>query len=130
MKGKLNMFHPDELKYTKDHAWVLIEDDTVKIGITDFAQDQLGDILFVDLPEVGDTFEARETFTEVESAKTASEVPCPVSGEVIAVNEDLDEDPELINEDPYANWIIQLALEDESELYELLSADEYEALIE
>ena len=130
MKGKLIMIHPDELKYTKDHAWVLAEEDTVKIGITDFAQSQLGDILFVDLPEVGDTFEAGETFTEVESAKTASEVPCPVSGEVIAVNEDLDEDPELINEDPYANWIIQLALEDESEPYDLLSADEYEALIE
>lgn len=124
------MNHPDELKYTKDHAWVLAEDGTAKIGITDYAQEQLGDILYVDLPEVGDTFEAGETLTEVESSKTSSEVPSPVSGEVIAVNEELDDSPENVNEDPYENWIVQLKLEDESELDDLLSADEYESGLE
>lgn len=124
------MNHPDELLYTADHAWVLIEGDTAKIGITDYAQDQLGDILFVDLPAVGDTVGIGETLFEVESAKTASEVPSPLSGEISAVNEELDDSPELINEDPYVNWIVQLLFEDDSEVGDLISADEYEAQIE
>lgn len=124
------MNHPDELKYTREHAWVLVEGDTAKIGITDFAQDQLGEILYVDLPEIGDTFGAGDTLTEVESSKTSSEVPSPVSGEVIAVNEELDDSPEAVNEDPYANWIVQLKLDDETELENLLTAADYEAGIE
>ena len=124
------MNHPDELFYTPGHAWVLKEGETVKIGITDYAQNQLGEILFVDLPEEGDIFDAGETFTEVESAKTASEVPCPLSGEITAANEELDDSPELINEDPYANWIVILKPADESEFDSLITADEYEALID
>lgn len=124
------MNHPAELKYTRDHAWVLAEDGLAKIGITDFAQDSLGDILYVDLPEIGDTIAAGETLTEVESSKTSSEVPSPVSGEIVAVNEELDDSPELVNEDPYSNWIVQIKLDDESELDDLISAQEYEAGIE
>lgn len=124
------MNHPAELKYTRDHAWVLAEDGVAKIGITDYAQDSLGDILYVDLLEVGESISAGETLTEVESSKTASEVPSPVSGEIVAVNEELDDSPELINEDPYANWIIQIKLDDESELDDLITAAEYEAGLE
>ena len=124
------MNHPSELKYSRDHAWVLVEDGVAKIGITDFAQDSLGDILYVDLLEVGDSISAGETLTEVESSKTSSEVPSPVSGEIVAVNEELDDSPELVNEDPYANWIIQVKLDDESELDELITAEEYEAGLE
>ena len=124
------MNHPAELKYTRDHAWVLAEDGLAKIGITDFAQDSLGDILYVDLPEIGDTIAAGETLTEVESSKTSSEVPSPVSGEIVAVNEELDDSPELVNEDPYSNWIVQIKLDDESELDDLISTQEYEAGIE
>ena len=121
------MNFPAELKYTKEHAWVKVEGDTAKIGITDFAQDQLGDILFVDLPEVGDSVSAGTVFTEVESSKTSSEVPSPVSGEFVAVNDELDDSPEAINEDAYAAWIIEVKLSDASELDELLSASDYEA---
>ena len=124
------MNHPEELKYTRDHAWVLVEDGVAKIGITDFAQDSLGDILYVDLLEVGETISAGETLTEVESSKTSSEVPSPVTGEIVAVNEELDDSPELVNEDPYANWIIQIKLDDESELDDLITAAEYEAGLE
>ena len=124
------MNHPSELKYTADHAWVLVEDGVAKIGITDYAQDSLGDILYVDLLEVGESISAGDTLTEVESSKTSSEVPSPVSGEIVAVNEELDDSPELINEDPYANWIIQIKLSDESELDDLISAADYEAGLE
>jgi glycine cleavage system H protein len=121
---------PAELKYTKEHVWVKVEGDTVKLGITDFAQDQLGDILFVDLPEEDGEVTAGEVFTEVESSKTNSEVPSPVTGSVVAVNEELDDSPELINEDPYANWIVEVKLSDASELDDLLSAADYEAGLE
>ena len=96
------MTFPAELKYTSEHVWVKVEGDTAKLGITEFAQDQLGDILFVDLPEAGATFSAGDVFTEIESSKTASEVPIPVSGEIVAVNEELDDSPENINEDASA----------------------------
>jgi glycine cleavage system H protein len=121
---------PAELKYTKEHVWVKVEGDTVKMGITDFAQDQLGDILFVDLPEEDGEVTAGEVFTEVESSKTNSEVPSPVTGSVVAVNEELDDSPELINEDAYANWIVEVKLSDASELDALLSAADYEAGLE
>ena len=91
---------PAELKYTKEHVWVKVEGDTAKMGITDFAQDQLGDILFVDLPEEDSEVIAGEVFTEVESSKTNSEVPSPIIGSVVAVNEALDDEPEAINEEP------------------------------
>ncbi len=117
---------PAELKYSKEHVWVKSEGDTVKLGITDFAQDQLGDILFVDLPEVGGSVSAGNVFTEVESSKTASEVPSPVSGEIVAVNEALDDSPEAINENAYDAWIIEVKLSDPAELEGLLSAADYE----
>ena len=117
---------PAELKYSKEHVWVKSEGDTVKLGITDFAQDQLGDILFVDLPEVGGSVSAGNVFTEVESSKTASEVPSPVSGEIVAVNEALDDSPEAINENAYDAWIIEVKLNDPAELEGLLSAADYE----
>lgn len=117
----------ENLKYTKEHVWVLKDGDTVKIGITDYAQDQLGDILFVDLPGVGDTVTAGETFTEVESSKTATEVASPVSGEVVAVNQDLDDSPENINEDAFAAWIVEIKTDDD--LADLMSAEDYKALV-
>lgn len=122
------MNFPANAKYTKDHVWVKVDGDTAKIGITDYAQDQLGDILFVDLPEVGDSLEKGENFTEVESSKTASEVPAPISGEVTAVNELLDDEPEAINEDAFEAWIVEVKIEDASELDDLLDAAAYEAI--
>lgn len=119
------MGYPADLKYTKEHVWAKVEGDTVKLGITDFAQEQLGDILFVDLPEVGTEFSEGDVFTEVESSKTTSEVPIPVSGEVVAVNEDLDDSPENINEDAYASWIV--AIKTDASIDGLLSAADYEA---
>ncbi|MCR4772536.1 MAG: glycine cleavage system protein GcvH [Oscillospiraceae bacterium] len=124
------MNHPSDLKYTAEHVWVKAEGSTAKLGITDYAQDQLGDILYVDLPDVDREFAAGDIFTEVESAKTTSEVPCPVSGKVTAVNEDLDDSPEAINDDAYAAWIIEIELSDPSELDALISASEYEAGLE
>ena len=121
------MAFPTELKYTKEHAWVKVEGDTVKIGITDYAQEQLGDILYVDIPETDAEIEAGDILTEVESSKTTSEVPAPVSGTIVAVNEELDDSPENINDDAYAAWIVEIQLSDESQLEDLLSAEEYEA---
>ena len=124
------MNFPTDVKYTKDHVWVQVDGDTAKIGITDYAQDQLGDILFVDLPEEGDTLTAGEVFTEVESSKTASEVPAPVSGEIIAVNADLDDEPEAINDDAFAAWIVEVKLDDASEPDSLMDAAAYQAICE
>jgi glycine cleavage system H protein len=119
------MTYPENLKYTKEHLWVKKDGDTVKIGITDYAQDQLGDILFVDLPSPGDKITAGDTFTEVESSKTASELPAPVSGEIVAVNDELDDSPEKINEGAYDAWIVEVKTDDD--LSGLLSAADYQA---
>ena len=119
-----------DYKYNQGHAWALIEGGTAKFGITPYAAEQLGDIVYVDLPTVGDTVSAGDTFTEVESSKTSSEVPAPLSGEIIAVNEELDDDPENINEDAYANWIIEIKLDDPSEADALLDADAYDEICE
>ena len=124
------MSFPADLKYTSEHVWVKVEGDTAKLGITEFAQDQLGDILFVDLPEVGATFSAGDVFTEIESSKTASEVPMPVGGEIVAVNEELDDSPENINEDAYAAWIVEVKMSDASELDALITAEAYEGGLE
>jgi len=118
------------LKFNKEHAWVLVEGDTAKIGITPYAAEQLGDIVYVDLPSEGDTITADDVFTEVESSKTSSEVPAPISGEIIAVNEALDDEPEAINDDAFAAWIIEVKLDDESELDALLDQDAYDAICE
>lgn len=121
---------PKELKYSEEHEWVKVEGNQVRIGITDFAQSELGDIVFVELPEVGDDIEADEPFGSVESVKTVSELYAPLSGKVVAVNEDLDDSPELVNESPYEKaWMITIELSDESELDKLMTAEQYEAMI-
>ena len=119
------MNHPSDLKYTKSHEWLRMEGDIAVVGITDYAQDALGDVVFVNLPQEGDETAAGESFGDVESVKAVSELICPVSGTVCAVNEDLLDAPELLNQDPYAAWIIKV--ENVSETEELLDADEYEA---
>lgn len=118
---------PKELKYTDEHVWVKEEGDNIRIGITEHAQDELGDIVFVELPEEGDELETEETFGSVESVKTVSELYAPVSGEVVEVNEELEDSPELVNESPYEKgWMAVLKVSDKSELEKLLSADEYQ----
>ena len=120
MKEIQELHLPEELKYTQDHEWVQ-GTETARIGITDFAQDQLGDIVFVELPEVGTQFEAGDVFSTVESVKAVSEVYTPVSGEVVAVNEALEENPELVNQDPYGQgWIVDLKVGNSSELNGLM----------
>lgn len=119
------MNHPSDLKYTKSHEWLRMEGDVAVVGITDYAQDALGDVVFVNLPQEGDETAAGESFGDVESVKAVSELICPVSGTVCAVNEDLLDAPELLNQDPYAAWIIKV--ENVSETEQLLDADEYEA---
>lgn len=115
-----------ELKYAKSHEWVKVEGDIAIIGITDYAQHSLGSIVYVEGGEVGDTVEQFGEFGAVESVKAASDIMSPVSGEILEVNEEVIDNPELINEDPYANWIIKVKVNDLTELDELLSAEEYE----
>lgn len=115
-----------ELKYAKSHEWVKVEGDIATIGITDYAQHSLGSIVYVEGGEVGDTVEQFGEFGAVESVKAASDIMAPVSGEILEVNEEVIDNPELINEDPYANWIIKVKVNDLAELDELLSAEEYE----
>ena len=117
---------PDDLTYLESHEWTTTDDETVRIGITEFAQDELGDVVFVELPAVGDTIEAGSAFGVVESIKAVSDLYAPVSGEVTAVNEDLFDQPELVNDDPFGEgWMLELAANDEAEFDELLSAAEY-----
>jgi len=121
---------PQELKYTKDHEWVRVEGDNVVIGVTDFAQKELGDIVFVDVDTEGDTVEIEEVFGSVEAVKTVSDLFMPITGEVIAFNEGLEDEPELVNNDPYGEgWMIKVAISDTSELDNLLSAEEYKDLV-
>ncbi len=125
------MDFPEELKYTEEHEWVLIEDDIVTVGITDFAQDQLGDVVFVELPEVGDTVEMGKNFGVVESVKAVSDVYSPVSGEVVEVNEDLPDEPEMLNSSPYEDgWMVKIKLSDPDELDDLMDAAAYQEFIE
>ena len=122
---------PDDLRYSSDHEWIRVEGDRVRIGITDFAQDALGDVVFVDLPEVGATVEASASISEVESTKSVSDIYAPVSGSITEVNADLADAPERLNEDPYGEgWICIIELSDAAELDKLLSADAYRALVE
>jgi glycine cleavage system H protein len=126
-----NMNYPDELKYTEEHEWVLVEDDVVTIGITDFAQDQLGDVVFVELPEVGDSVEAGSTFGVVESVKAVSDVYSPVSGEVVEINEELPDEPEVLNNSPYEDgWMIKVKLEDVSCLDDLMDVSAYQEFVQ
>lgn len=122
---------PQDLKYSEDHEWIKVEGNTVTIGITDFAQSELGDIVFVELPEEGDDISSGDSFGSVESVKTVSELYAPVSGSIVAVNEELEDSPELVNENPYEGaWMLKVELSDESELDNLLDAAGYQAVIE
>ena len=121
---------PEELKYTKDHEWVRVEGGNVVIGVTDFAQKELGDIVYIDVDTEGDSLEEEEVFGSVEAVKTVSDLFMPVSGEVIAFNEDLEDAPELVNSDPYgAGWMIKVLVSDKSQLDGLLSATDYKELL-
>lgn len=122
---------PKDLRYSEEHEWVKVEGEKARIGITDFAQDELGDIVFVELPEVGDELEADEPFGSVESVKTVSELYAPISGKVVEINEDLDDSPEYVNESPYDKaWMIVVEPSDSSEIDELMSPEDYEKMIE
>lgn len=122
--------NPKELKYSKDHEWLKIEGMTVTIGVTDYAQNALGDVVFVELPEEGDEIEIGNSFAVIESVKAVSDAYSPINGKVVAINEELLDAPELINQDPYGQgWIIQVELSDEAQINELLSAEEYEAFL-
>ena len=121
---------PNELKYTKDHEWVRAEGDTLTIGITDFAQSELGDIVYVEIDTLDETLEAEEVFGTVEAVKTVSDLFLPVAGEIVEINESLEDEPEKVNDDPYGEgWMIKLKCNDIADLDTLMSADEYKALI-
>lgn len=122
------MILKDELKYSKSHEWVKLDGGTAVVGLTDFAQSELGDLVFVNLPEVGDTVEAGEVFGDVESVKAVSDVYSPVTGEVTEINEELLDSPELINDNAYEAWFIRV--KDVSATEELLTAEEYKAFVE
>lgn len=123
------MSAPEELRYTEEHEWVTTGPDSVRVGITEYAQDQLGDVVFVELPEVGKQLSAGDAFGEVESTKSVSELFAPVDGEVVAVNEAVTESPELINSDPYGEgWLIEIKIDDSAAVDTLLDAEAYRAL--
>ncbi|PLX98645.1 MAG: glycine cleavage system protein H [Desulfuromonas sp.] len=125
------MDYPVDLKYTEEHEWLSIEDDVVTVGITDFAQDALGDVVFVELPEEGVSVECGKSFGVVESVKAVSDIYAPVSGEVVEVNDELPDTPELVNASPYEDgWMIKIKLTDSSELDGLLDAEGYQAFVE
>jgi glycine cleavage system H protein len=122
---------PDDLRYSTDHEWARTEDGRVRVGITDYAQDSLGDVVFVGVPEVGRRVEAGESCSEVESTKSVSEIYAPVSGTIVEVNTDLAENPERLNEDPYGEgWIFVIELDDPDQLGKFVDAEGYRALIE
>lgn len=121
---------PSELKFTKDHEWVSIREDIATIGITDFAQGELGDIVYVDVDTLDETLDIEEVFGSVEAVKTVSDLFMPLSGEVIEFNDKLEDEPELVNSDPYGDgWMIKVKLSDDSQTADLLSAQAYEELI-
>ena len=121
---------PADLKYTKDHEWVKIEGDVATVGITDFAQGELGDIVYVEVETVDETLDAEEVFGTVEAVKTVSDLFLPLSGEIIEFNESLEDEPEVVNTDPYGEgWMIKVKLSDASEVDTLMSAEDYKALV-
>jgi len=125
------MIVPEKLRYSQDHEWIAAEGDAVRVGITDYAQDALGDVVFVELPEVGAEVTAGGTFGEVESTKSVSDLYAPMSGEVVEVNSDLVDSPERLNDDPYGDgWICLIKVSDPSQLDGLLNAEAYQNLIE
>jgi len=129
--SKEERMYPDDFYYSKDHEWIRMKGDTATVGITDFAQKQLGDVVYVELPKTGTQLEFHQSIGVVESVKAVSDVYSPVSGEVVEFNEELNESPELVNQDPHGKgWFIRLKIKDETELEKLMSADEYEKFLE
>ena len=124
------MNFPSDLKYTKDHEWVKITGDTATVGITDFAQRELGDIVYVDVSSIGETLDKEAVFGTVEAVKTVSDLFMPLSGEVLEMNKDIDSTPEIVNNDPYGKgWMIKMKLSKPAEVSELLSADDYKKVV-
>lgn len=124
------MNFPENLKYTKDHEWIRVEGDVAYVGITDYAQSELGEIVYVDITTEGETIAKEEVFGTIEAVKTVSDLFMPVGGEVLEVNADLEDEPQLVNEDVYGRgWLIKIAMTNASELDELLSAADYRALV-
>jgi len=122
---------PSDLKYTKEHEWIRVEGDTAVVGITDFAQGELGDIVFLEIETCGESLEIDEVFGTIEAVKTVSDLFMPASGEVLEINPLLEEHPELVNSDPYGNgWLIKIALKDTAQLDKLLTAEQYTAMLE
>lgn len=125
------MEFPKHLKYSREHEWVKVEGNVALVGITDYAQSELGDVVYVELPEVGTEVEANSTFGVVESVKAVSDLYAPVTGSVTEINRQLEEEPELVNSDPFEDgWMIKIAMSDTSELNDLLDADEYKTFVE
>jgi glycine cleavage system H protein len=124
------MAYPSELKYTKDHEWVRMAGDQAEVGITDYAQQQLGDVVFVELPEVGRTLTAGEAFGSIESVKAVSELFAPLNGEVVAVNPALKDQPEAVNSAPHTTWMIRIKVADPGTASSLLDSGQYDALVE
>jgi len=125
------MNFPDNLKYTKDHEWVLVEGNIVTVGITEFAQGELGDIVFVDIPSEGETLAEQEVFGTVEAVKTVSDLYMPVSGEVTELNAKLEDNPELINSDPYGDgWMVKITLSETSQLEGLMTPEAYREMVD
>ncbi len=130
MKEISDLQFPNDVFYSPDHEWVRIDGGIITIGIDDYAQDQMGDIVYVELPEVGDSFEKGDEFGTVESVKAVSEMYMPLGGEIVAVNSDLEDSPELINQSPYGDgWLIRIQPDDESQVESLLEKDTYVALL-
>lgn len=125
--SELNL--PEGLRYTEDHEWIATEGGTLKVGVSDYAQDQMGDIVYVEMPDVGDTFEKGDEFGTLESVKAVSELYIPVGGEIVAVNGDLEDGPELINQEPYANWIVEIKPSDPGEIDQLLTVEAYREIL-
>lgn len=124
------MNFPENLKYTKDHEWILVEGDEAKIGITEFAQGELGDIVFVDISSEGETLDAEEVFGSVEAVKTVSELYMPVSGQILEVNGNLENAPETVNSDPYGSgWMVRVKLSDTAQIEGLMSAEQYRVMV-
>ena len=125
MKELSELEFPETIRYTEDHEWAAVDGETVRIGVSDYAQDQLGDIVYVEMPEVGDMFEKGDEFGTLESVKAVSELYLPMGGEVVAVNDALLETPEMINQEPYGSWIIEIRPTDPAEYDELMNAEDY-----
>lgn len=118
---------PSELKYTKDHEWAKVDGDVITVGITDYAQGELGDVVFVELPEVGDTVKKDDSFGTIEAVKAVADLFCPVTGEVVEINEELENDPEIVNKEPYGSgWMVKIKIAESAELDDLMDAAAYE----